>query len=172
MQPCIISGVFWSWYIPGGGLLLGSFAAQAVPRLREEKLLLLLLLLLLLSPVPSTLATGLVTRATKSIKTFSLIKIGHCVPKNNVNARNRLASVLFLLFLLVFMLTSPSHSLFCHLSFCPQSFPLLTHSVLSCLTPFVSFLDAPGLRERRILERRDAPMSLCVYDDDRHPTRW
>lgn len=31
--------MFWSWYIPGGGLLLSSFAAQAVPRLRQETLL-------------------------------------------------------------------------------------------------------------------------------------
>lgn len=32
MEPCIISVVFWSWYIPGGGLLLSSFAARVVPR--------------------------------------------------------------------------------------------------------------------------------------------
>lgn len=39
--------MFWSRYIPGGGLLLSSFVTQAVPRLRRETLL----LLLLVSPV-------------------------------------------------------------------------------------------------------------------------
>lgn len=141
--------VFWSRYIPGGGLLLSSFVTQAVPRLRRETLL---LLLLLVSPVRTYQHFSFKScRECYGVLlnlTFSKIQNGYLAPISYINIVFFLSeyysqvSFSFLLLHMISVLTSPplsSHSPFCLLSFYPPSSLLLTVPVsLSCLTPFVS----------------------------------
>lgn len=141
--------MFWSRYIPGGGLLLSSFVTQAVPRLRRETLL--LLLLLLVSPVRTYQHFSFKScRECYGVLlnlTFSKIQNGYLAPISYIN----IVFFKWVLFTSFFFIPPLAHDLradlsslsthspFCLLSFYPPSSLLLTVPVsLSCLTPFVS----------------------------------